>query len=234
MILCIVLLIYYTCDVNICVEIDPGTHMRCTRLCPLETGVTALPLPSPSWAPRGPYKRAAHPLLLSFPCVAHPRLGPDWRGGGPTAPTPSPCPARRARGRNRRRHPLVGPARQPHLLPKLPPFLLSLSSTPRTPLSFDAISPHRAVSSLPPLFLPPSFPSPAMALSGRARLPLSRSSQRRPRPPRRAARRPVPALARLPGISPLPQCGFPRPASAPVPASVRTALERHNYPYLTR
>jgi hypothetical protein len=22
------------------VEIDPGTHMRCTRLCPLETGVT--------------------------------------------------------------------------------------------------------------------------------------------------------------------------------------------------
>jgi hypothetical protein len=38
--LCIVLLIYYTYDVNICVEIDPGTHMRCTRLCPLETGVT--------------------------------------------------------------------------------------------------------------------------------------------------------------------------------------------------
>jgi hypothetical protein len=33
-------LIYYTCDVNICVEIDPGTHMLCTRLCPLETGVT--------------------------------------------------------------------------------------------------------------------------------------------------------------------------------------------------
>jgi hypothetical protein len=30
MLLCIVLLIYYTCDVNICVEIDPGTHMRCT------------------------------------------------------------------------------------------------------------------------------------------------------------------------------------------------------------
>jgi hypothetical protein len=30
----------YTCDVNICVEIDPGTHMLCTRLCPLETGVT--------------------------------------------------------------------------------------------------------------------------------------------------------------------------------------------------
>jgi hypothetical protein len=40
MLLCIVLLIYYTCDVNICVEIDPGTHMRCTRLCPSETGVT--------------------------------------------------------------------------------------------------------------------------------------------------------------------------------------------------
>jgi hypothetical protein len=40
MLLCIVLLIYYTCDVNICVEIDPGTHMLCTRLCPLETGVT--------------------------------------------------------------------------------------------------------------------------------------------------------------------------------------------------
>jgi hypothetical protein len=38
--LCIVLLIYYTCDVNICVEIDPGTHMPCTRLFPLETGVT--------------------------------------------------------------------------------------------------------------------------------------------------------------------------------------------------
>jgi hypothetical protein len=40
MLLCIVLLIYYTCDVNICVEIDPGTHMLCTRLCPWETGVT--------------------------------------------------------------------------------------------------------------------------------------------------------------------------------------------------
>jgi hypothetical protein len=40
MLLCIVLLIYYTCDVNICVEIDPDTHMRCTRLYPLETGVT--------------------------------------------------------------------------------------------------------------------------------------------------------------------------------------------------
>jgi hypothetical protein len=40
MLLCIVLLIYYTCDINICVEIDPGTHMLCTRLCPLETGVT--------------------------------------------------------------------------------------------------------------------------------------------------------------------------------------------------
>jgi hypothetical protein len=39
--LCNVLLIYYTCDVNICVEIDPGTHMLCTRLCPLETGVTS-------------------------------------------------------------------------------------------------------------------------------------------------------------------------------------------------
>jgi hypothetical protein len=38
--LCIVLLIYYTCDINICVEIDPGTHMLCTRLCLLEPGVT--------------------------------------------------------------------------------------------------------------------------------------------------------------------------------------------------
>jgi hypothetical protein len=37
-------LIYYTCDVNICVEIDPGTHMLCTRLCPLETGVIELVL----------------------------------------------------------------------------------------------------------------------------------------------------------------------------------------------
>jgi hypothetical protein len=42
MLLCIVLLIYYTCDVNICVEIDPGTHMLCTRLCSLEKGVTLL------------------------------------------------------------------------------------------------------------------------------------------------------------------------------------------------
>jgi hypothetical protein len=42
MLLCIVLLIYYTCDVNICVERDPSTHMLCTRLCPLETGVTEL------------------------------------------------------------------------------------------------------------------------------------------------------------------------------------------------
>jgi hypothetical protein len=43
MLLCIVLLIYYTCDVNICVEIDPGIHMRCIRFCPWETGVTARP-----------------------------------------------------------------------------------------------------------------------------------------------------------------------------------------------
>jgi hypothetical protein len=42
MLLCIVLLIYYTCDVNICVKIDPGTHMLCTRLCPLEMGVTPI------------------------------------------------------------------------------------------------------------------------------------------------------------------------------------------------
>jgi hypothetical protein len=38
--LCIVLLIYYTCDVNICVEIDPGTHMLCIQFCPLKPGVT--------------------------------------------------------------------------------------------------------------------------------------------------------------------------------------------------
>jgi hypothetical protein len=38
---------YYTCDVNICVEIDPGTHMLCTRLCPSETGVTLVPQESP-------------------------------------------------------------------------------------------------------------------------------------------------------------------------------------------
>jgi hypothetical protein len=30
------------------VEIDPGTHMRCTRLCPLETGVTETDSSSPS------------------------------------------------------------------------------------------------------------------------------------------------------------------------------------------
>jgi hypothetical protein len=40
--LCIVLLIYYTYDINICVEIDPGTHMRCIRLCPPETSVTTI------------------------------------------------------------------------------------------------------------------------------------------------------------------------------------------------
>jgi hypothetical protein len=34
------LLIYYTCDVNICVEMDLGTHMLCARLCPPELGVT--------------------------------------------------------------------------------------------------------------------------------------------------------------------------------------------------
>jgi hypothetical protein len=34
------LLIYYTCDVNICVEMDPGTHMVCARSYPLEPGVT--------------------------------------------------------------------------------------------------------------------------------------------------------------------------------------------------
>jgi hypothetical protein len=33
-------LIYYTCDVNICVEIDPGTHMLCIRFYPLKPGVT--------------------------------------------------------------------------------------------------------------------------------------------------------------------------------------------------
>jgi hypothetical protein len=33
-------LIYYTCDVNICVEMDPGTHMVCARFYPLESGVT--------------------------------------------------------------------------------------------------------------------------------------------------------------------------------------------------
>jgi hypothetical protein len=33
-------LIYYTLNVNICVEIDHGTHMLCTRLCPWEMGVT--------------------------------------------------------------------------------------------------------------------------------------------------------------------------------------------------
>jgi hypothetical protein len=39
------LLIYYTCDVNICVEMDPGTHMVCARFYPLEPGVTGIPLP---------------------------------------------------------------------------------------------------------------------------------------------------------------------------------------------
>jgi hypothetical protein len=34
------LLIYYTCDVNICVEMDPDTHMLCARFYPLEPGVT--------------------------------------------------------------------------------------------------------------------------------------------------------------------------------------------------
>jgi hypothetical protein len=33
-------LIYYTCDVNICVEMDPGIHMLCARFYPLEPGVT--------------------------------------------------------------------------------------------------------------------------------------------------------------------------------------------------
>jgi hypothetical protein len=52
MLLCIVLLIYYTCDVNICVEIDTGTHMLCARLSPSEKGVTAtyvMWLEIPSW-----------------------------------------------------------------------------------------------------------------------------------------------------------------------------------------
>jgi hypothetical protein len=39
-------LIYYTCDVNICVEMDPGTHMVCARFYPLEPGVTAPKTPS--------------------------------------------------------------------------------------------------------------------------------------------------------------------------------------------
>jgi hypothetical protein len=34
------LLIYYTCDVSICVEMDLGTHMLCTWLCRPEPGVT--------------------------------------------------------------------------------------------------------------------------------------------------------------------------------------------------
>jgi hypothetical protein len=33
------LLIYYTCDVNICVEMDPSTHVLYARFCPLEPGV---------------------------------------------------------------------------------------------------------------------------------------------------------------------------------------------------
>jgi hypothetical protein len=33
------LLIYYTCDINIYVEMDLGTHMLCARFCPLEPGV---------------------------------------------------------------------------------------------------------------------------------------------------------------------------------------------------
>jgi hypothetical protein len=62
--LCIVLLIYYTCDVNICVEIDPGTHMRCTRLCPSETGVT--PCLLPALAPiKPPEVSAVLPRVLS-------------------------------------------------------------------------------------------------------------------------------------------------------------------------
>jgi hypothetical protein len=28
------LLIYYICDVNVCVEMDLGTHMLCIRFCP--------------------------------------------------------------------------------------------------------------------------------------------------------------------------------------------------------
>jgi hypothetical protein len=35
-------LIYYTCDVNICVEMDPSIHMLCARFYPLEPGVTYL------------------------------------------------------------------------------------------------------------------------------------------------------------------------------------------------
>jgi hypothetical protein len=39
MLLCIVPLIYYTCDINICVKIDPGTHAMHSVL-PLKPGVT--------------------------------------------------------------------------------------------------------------------------------------------------------------------------------------------------
>jgi hypothetical protein len=39
MLLCIVPLIYYTCDVNICVEIDPSTHMLCIRINKFENDI---------------------------------------------------------------------------------------------------------------------------------------------------------------------------------------------------
>jgi hypothetical protein len=54
------LLIYYTCDVNICVEMDPGTHMVCARFYPLEPGVTVALLDCvfPE-APRPIYKKTA-------------------------------------------------------------------------------------------------------------------------------------------------------------------------------
>jgi hypothetical protein len=54
------LLIYYTCDVNLCVEMDPGTHMVCARFYPLEPGVTVF------WRTQGwELARRAAPFLYT-------------------------------------------------------------------------------------------------------------------------------------------------------------------------
>jgi hypothetical protein len=91
---CIVPLIYYTCDVNICVEIDPSTHMLCTRLCPLGNGCdrcrTHHASTSAHEASLTHRERAATgPSSLREQQGRHDRVGP-----GPRAPRRVPRPRR--------------------------------------------------------------------------------------------------------------------------------------------
>jgi hypothetical protein len=181
----------------------------------LSAAARPAPLPSPPWAPRGPARHAAHPLLISSPRVAHPRLGPDWRRGGPTAPSPSTRPARAARvgATAAAATPWWGSLVSPTSSPT-PPFSLSLLYPAHASLSL----PRRRLSSprgkLPPSSLPsplPSLPRPWRRPAGPGSLSLAPVSAAAP------SASALVAMARGPALSP--RRGFPRPASYPRPGA---------------